>query len=166
MDKPCYCNMDMLAPSMLPNRRQGGRRLSSCWCVLCVSRRLTEIEIHPAVDASAGQVQQHRFSLKIRTDQRHASELLGILADHLSPTESAGESTSTHHTSAGVPVSKLKALPNQATPSHERKTKDENIGVTVITSQTAIPGVFIASDYNSSNESNQNESDDDGDESD
>lgn len=134
--------------------------------VLCVSRRLTEIEIYPTADASAGKVQQHRFSLKIRTDQRHASELLGILADHIRPTEPVRESTSTHETSAGVPVSKLKAAPNPPTQSLEKITIHENIGVTVVTSQTTIPGVFIPSDYNSSNESNQNESDDDGDESD
>lgn len=133
--------------------------------MLCVSRRLTEIEIYPAADASSGEMQQPKFSLKIRTDQRHASELLGILADHIRPTETARESHLTHETSAGLPVSK--ADPNPPMQSMESKPKDENIGVTVITSQTTIPGVFIPSDYNSSSDSHdgQNENDD-GDESD
>ncbi|XP_062391592.1 uncharacterized protein si:dkey-111e8.4 isoform X2 [Sardina pilchardus] len=127
------------------------------------SQRLTEIEIYPTVDASVGEAQQQKFCLKIRTDQRHASELVGILADHIRPT---GSST-TGDMSAGVSASKAILNPT-VTPRQplETQRKNYNIGVAVITSKTTIPGVFIPQDYNSSNESDdQNDNDDSDDES-
>ncbi|XP_048093443.1 uncharacterized protein si:dkey-111e8.4 [Alosa alosa] len=127
-------------------------------------QRLTEIEIYPVVDGSVGEAQQQKFSLKIRTDQRHASELVGILADHIRPTGSHA----TGEMSTGVSASKATLNPT-VTPTQplETQVKKENIGVAVITSKTTIPGVFIPQDYNSSSDSNddQNDNDDCNDES-
>ena len=117
------------------------------------------------MDASVGKAEQHKFSLKIRTDQRHASELVGILTGKIRPVQLPVESATTGEMSTGLPVSKAHQNPT-ATPTQllETKFNTENIGVTGITSQMAIPGVFIPNNYNSSNESNDDDqSDGDGD---
>ncbi|KAG5284351.1 hypothetical protein AALO_G00025760 [Alosa alosa] len=81
-------------------------------------QRLTEIEIYPVVDGSVGEAQQQKFSLKIRTDQRHASELVGILADHIRPTGSHA----TGEMSTGVSASKATLNPT-VTPTQPLETQ-------------------------------------------
>ncbi|KAL2094224.1 hypothetical protein ACEWY4_008943 [Coilia grayii] len=139
--------------------RQPHLQYSRCWCLLCVARALTEIEVYPSVEAGED---QHRVSLKIRTDRSHAAELVGILAGLIRPIESPVELAASGEMSAVEPVSqaypKLIDTPSQLP---QTKTSVENINGGVLTPNLTGAKVFMPNHYNSSDEGSDDQSDGD-----
>lgn len=77
--------------------------------MFCDSLQLTEIEIRSA--DGPGKDSQPRFTLKIQTDQSHATQLVGMLLGRALPSEGSGSLTA-----LAAPSVTTDPLPSLATP--------------------------------------------------